>query len=1150
MRTSTLAFFGTFICCASSFAGEVTLQTSSSQTITLVSQEQELPQPIVIYKHNNRELVPLQAFSAALGLDIRVEAAQATANGWVGGENSHFTLNLQTAEARRGFQQYEIDNSRFWGRDSADLYVEASIIEQVLPLKLNFNPQAKRLLIHSANPLPVVEELLALKTANTRLGSQQNFHSGGFDPIHPHNYQEFSKPTILGFGKAVVLGDDLFGNEFLTQDYNFGFIASGDLANQSYEINYNKLRNERSEYRLRFSRDLSDYGRDLGIELGQYQLGDISYHGDNLLAGANEGLGIQIGNGRQHQFGMTSIEGNAPPGWQIVLYRNGVLLDIAYAQNSGRYFFNNQPLTAGVNVFEMHLYGPNGEHQLRRKTVTNDPIVTAGKFSYNLMYLDNERFLLRSREREELNKLSSLSQAGLRLSYGLTNNWDMGIIVQNQSLGLRSYQEEIADPDPRIVTRYPSESVWYYGINSSVKLWETDLELELVHGDDSMSYFIGASRMLWDQWFVRATHRHYGDMRADLHRSDHRYSDITEGWLEGSTHRLGGWQYAFGGEIRLGGDGHNPRDGIISNRLSTQIGPVSLSHTYRYHNDAIGGGIGRNQGHLLMSLNGYDWGVTSDIDYQWGEGLRAMETRLRWKTFGGLSNHSRLFYDKPHENNKTTFGIGHEIAYRFNWLSLGLEGVMDNHRDWQINATTTMHYNYRDNRDRDYASMVRPQVADIAVRIYHDVNNNGRFDRTDRPLSGIVIDAMPAWPRQASNDNGEITLQQVPTNSRYRFGINPSQLPAGMVLRDGPMELLPMNDQINQVDLALVLTSTIKGQVQDQRGQPISELRMNVTDLNQRRLASATTNAQGQFLFPNLKPGQYYLIADPEQMRKRQISSDVPLYPLNINGSGENRNEWRLTMNVAESNAVTIEPLRAEVAVQALPEVLVKPFPVPQHNPLQSMSDQDYVLQLASAEKPFELATLQAQYPQWSLAQISVRRTGQTAYVLLAGQYPSLRSAEQSALTVPGSLVQNAVLVRRVEDLKREQVATHTMPTSAATSTPDSVPTIAAPTVLPTANAVATPSISHATSELQWLAQQAPEHLIWQVAAARSAESARAMAEKHQLPQPWIIKEHNGWYQVLWGSFSSDAEAQQALEQLANPPTQPWLRSIRSIPLS
>ncbi|WP_028117743.1 SPOR domain-containing protein [Ferrimonas senticii] len=1081
---------------------EIRLTAAEAHTFSVHSHQQQLPQPIVIYRYQEQNLIPLQAFAAALGLDIRSDAASAKANGWIGGENSNFLLDIGNLQARRGIEQYQLRPQQPWARDSVDLYVSEQLLQQILPLQLSFNKQSQQLLVSSEMPLPAVDKLLAQQANNTRLGQQQNFHSGGFDPIHPHAYQDASQPVLFAFGKGALVGDDL-----LTQNYQLGLLASGDLAGQSYEISANKMAKQRSEYRLRLSRDLNDLGGDLPVQLGQYQLGDVSYFGDNLSQGANEGVGVQIGDARSHQFGLANLEGNAPPGWQVHLYRNGVLLAITETPQSGRYRFLQQPLLAGANTFEMHLYGSKGEYQVRRQTINNSNQTAAGQFSYNLMAIDNRRFVANDKEDQEVAQLRSLKQHGLRLNYGISHWWDIGLSLQQQTFA------STTSPNQNIDERY-------FGINSSLQLWDSNIELEALHGADATAYFAGASRALGDNYFLRGSYRYHDGMQTDQIDQQAPLQSAAELWLEGQTWQLGGWQYAFGAQHQRYQNDALPSSSVLANRLSSQLGNFSVTHTYLYDGGYQGEVRGRHQGKLLLATSGYEWGLSSNIHYQIGEGLRDFETRLRWRPFGDFSNHTRLFYDKPFDTNENRWGMAHEIAYRHDWLTVGLEGGFDDHGDWQINATATMAYNYRDNRDRQVDSSLRPQLADISVRVYRDVNNNGHFDRTDEPLTGIVIDTSPSWPRQVSDHAGIVNLQQVPTNRSYQFAIDPKSLPAGMVLRSGVMGLVPLAGQPNQVDLALVNTSSIAGQLRDQHGQVIGDLELNVTDLNQQRLRSVRSDTEGRFQFSQLRPGQYYLMANPEQLRQRQLRTAIPLYPLNISASGEQRRDWAIQLlNDAQPQPVT------ESAPKPAPATVSKPQPQPAvamrppvSDPLAQMADDDVLLQVAASQRPFPLQQLRQQYPQLSLNQVPVKRAGKPTYLLLAGQYPNALSAQRGARQIPNGLSNGQPMPRRVADLRRERIV-------AASA------------------AIAAPQLS---SE-DWLAQQPADHFTWQVVATKARASAEAFVRQQRLPPPWQISEHNGWYQVLWGSFADRQTAEQQLQQLPQPLAQPWLRPFSAV---
>ncbi|MBY5922934.1 SPOR domain-containing protein [Ferrimonas balearica] len=1120
MRAVTLAVLGALTCAQAVQAREVPLAAKQIQTFTLFSQGHQLEQPLVVYRHGQRTLVPLQALSAALGLEIQVNPNTASANGWIAGENANFMLDLNQDEARRGFDRFELDPARPWGRDSADLYLDAELIQQLLPISLSFNGPASRLSVSSPYPLPAVQRLEQQQAQMAQLGLQHRFHSAGFDPIHPHPYEDLSDPTVFAYGNAAIMG-----KEMLTQDYQFGLLATGDVLGQSYEFNYTKLANERSEYRLRFSRDLNDISDTLPLSLGRYQAGDVSFLGDNLLSGATEGLGFQISNlatPKSNRFGTTALEGNAPPTWQIHLYRNGVLLAFTEADDAGRYRFLDVPLLNGANVFEIHLYGNHGEHQMRRETIQAGQHVGKGEVGFNAMYIDNTRFVFNSLRPEEEEELGARRQMTLRTDYGITNAISAGLSYHTQQLAYDDWG------------RVELEERHYVGANVSADLFGSSWLLEGLRDDEgNNAYMAGWTRRLGDNHHLRVDHRYNGNMRTD--RTDQQEQPLkreTEAWLEGQTWRLGGWQYAFGA-AKYDPKGRNESTGreesfsVYQNRLSSQVGPVNFSHIYRYDTQ-YDGRLERQSGEVLFSTSGYDWNLSGNANYQWGKGVEELETRLRWRPMYGFYNQTSLWYLDP-EERKSRFGIGHEVAYRYRWFTLGLQGGVDTRGNWQVNTTATFALNYRDNRDGAPAEALRPQLSDLVVRVFLDGNNNGHFDRHDQPLSGLAINTAPSWPREVSDDQGEILLRQVPANSLYRINIDPRHLPPGTALRDGPVEVMPLPGQRTEVDLALVKVTDIDGTLVTPYG-PVADMPMILADLNHNPIHRTRTGPEGQFALMGVRPGNYYLVFDERELKARKLKTKVPLYPVNVGGQGEPRRDWTIEIDALPGSPerpaaqmVDTLPLTPEPIVDQ-PKMVTPVTHLPKAKPaLSGMADSDYTLQLAASRQAFNLASLKAQFPALSLEQITVMRGGKPMHLLLSGQYPSERSARFGLRDIPKEFANDLPLVRRVGDLKREAVdvtPTPSQPIRAAVSTD---------------NADA------------WLAAQPGSNLTWQLAATKGRQSAEAFIRQHQLPQPVVIHQHNGWYQILWGSFANRSEAQAALEALSKAPQNPWLRGIEKL---
>lgn len=99
------------------------------------------------------------------------------------------------------------------------------------------------------------------------------------------------------------------------------------------------------------------YGLSIGDTVGQ----SIPMVGS---LGRGRGARIQAAPVRlTDSFSMTSVEGDAPPGWDAELYVSGQLRNFQRVGPDGRYVFQDIDILYGRNDIKVVLYGPNGAYQ-------------------------------------------------------------------------------------------------------------------------------------------------------------------------------------------------------------------------------------------------------------------------------------------------------------------------------------------------------------------------------------------------------------------------------------------------------------------------------------------------------------------------------------------------------------------------------------------------------------------------------------------------------------------------------------------------------------------------------------------------------------------------------------------------------------------
>ncbi len=72
--------------------------------------------------------------------------------------------------------------------------------------------------------------------------------------------------------------------------------------------------------------------------------------------------------------------------------------------------------------------------------------------------------------------------------------------------------------------------------------------------------------------------------------------------------------------------------------------------------------------------------------------------------------------------------------------------------------------------------------------------------------------------------------------------------------------------------LAQTFNSTVTGSVKDQAGAVIVGAKVTLIDLATQREVTATTNDQGVFVFPEVRAGNYKLVAERDGFKKGEVA--------------------------------------------------------------------------------------------------------------------------------------------------------------------------------------------------------------------------------------------------------------------------------------
>jgi hypothetical protein len=113
----------------------------------------------------------------------------------------------------------------------------------------------------------------------------------------------------------------------------------------------------------------SPEGNVFGIApLQSVEFGDVSTFRLPLQTSGGSGRGFNFSTAptdRPDLFDITTLSGDALPGWDAELYRGNELIDFIRIDDEGRFEFSDIPLGFGNNDLRVVLYGPQGQQEER-----------------------------------------------------------------------------------------------------------------------------------------------------------------------------------------------------------------------------------------------------------------------------------------------------------------------------------------------------------------------------------------------------------------------------------------------------------------------------------------------------------------------------------------------------------------------------------------------------------------------------------------------------------------------------------------------------------------------------------------------------------------------------------------------------------------
>ena len=623
-------------------------------------------------------------------------------------------------------------------------------------------------------------------------------------------------------------------------------LASGEVVGLSYSARVagrNGLVPD--SLRLRLYRNDPAGGLLGPLKATRFAIGDVDTQPTALSAQSAYGRGLFVSNRPLNlpaRFGVTTLRGVLPAGWDAELYRNGELRAYQADRGDGRYDFADIELVFGENEFDVVLYGPQGQvrHEPSTLPVGLDNL-PAGKTWYWAGLVDQGHDLI------GMARSLADPQTGWRWGVGVEHGLD-----RRTTIGL-SYNSAV------LLGRRRNY------LEGTVRRSVGPMLVEL-----SGAQQMGAGRALRGETIGRvgglrfAAHVLWVDGEFDSEQVGARQRREMELRLSGHV-RLGGWRLP----VELGARQTRSRDGVKitevlthgSIRVSRATLTVELLHRNVTGNPALT--ASEAQGNAVALLGNTGFGrvrlrgqVHFGLD---GNQPGFRQAQLVVETPLGRDMTARAAYDIDGPSQRRTMSLG--FVRQFPRFALRGEGTLDNHGNLGFGLTLALSLGpdptgggWRVSRDR------LAQQGQASIEVFRDDNGDGLRQTGEPAVEGVAVEAGFRHGDRPTNKAGRAVIDGLLPYVPVLVSIDSGSLPDPLLRPKGQgMVVVPRPGVAAKVLLALAPTGEVEAILLGRDGEPQGGVTVELTDPAGHVLYQTASDFDGYVLFDSVPYGDYRL---------------------------------------------------------------------------------------------------------------------------------------------------------------------------------------------------------------------------------------------------------------------------------------------------
>jgi len=819
------------------------------------------------YGNKERLFLPLGELAGILDFNIRTDMDQGRATGWFLSEYRTFDLDMVSGKGRVEGKAVQLSQDQFIAGEN-DLYVDAKVLETWFPIGFAYDFSQQSLLLDPKEELPFQARLAR---ENARRGGQNRGPNSPALPLKPPEYS-FIDPMFVDFGFSGSYEDDddrAKGKYYALGQGDLGFMNSEVYATGDEKDHFDS-------FRLTLQREDPEGGLLGPLNATRVAAGDVRVPDFPLVGGGKYERGASVGNlplNIASEYDTTFFAGNLAPGWEVEIYRNGMLIDNQRVGADGRYDFSSLPLYYGNNEFALKFYGPQGqEREETERIVIGSGMIRPGSSQYQVSVTQKDEKIFDPRTNIPQNVDKESMRFLGRYRYGLNKNMSLQGGILSQKINNKPHEYINIGAQGTIGDAYVSADYIHdtaggdaVELAGQKKIGPLDLKIKqqlykdfTVEGDTDQSNKVKS----------RTEISTFGTLKATPYTPDIPFSFNVK-----NTHKDRSDERVIGARFSAG-----IKNGYISNSVQWRD-DTNIPETYP---KMEGSTQATSQLGNLRLRTGLDYELHPDTEL-----IRARISGL-YNLTPELSTEAGLSHDLENEDI-TTGSLG------MNWnngkfiLSPRVSYGSNDEFNAYLSFSTSFGKEPRSGKMKFSSTKLARQGA-VSARAFLDKNNNKVFDNGDEPLSGVAVKADQAHKKAVTDPDGIAFITGLNKNRPTDITLEKETLedPFWEPGRKGN-SIMPRPGHVEIIDMPVITTGEIDGTLFVENGErekkSLNHAPLQLLDSTGKVVQEIKSEYDGFYLFMKIPPGTYSVRLDPDFEKGLGTEKLAPI-PVTIGDDG------------------------------------------------------------------------------------------------------------------------------------------------------------------------------------------------------------------------------------------------------------------------